>query len=331
MSAFFALLLARTREYYRDRSALGWSLAFPVFIVIGFLFAFSDKTDELFTVGVIGAPTSELLELEYLDLRQSENQQAAVEQVRYHRLDLLLAEGPPNRYWINPNSPRGYFLEQLLLAQPGEWRRMEVSVQPIRYIDWVMPGILGMNMMFSALFGVGYALVRYRRNGVLKRLQATPVSALQFILAQVASRLLILLAVSSLLFVGAYWAVDFLQRGSILLLLLIALLGGISLIALALVMAARTSSEELAGGLLNLASWPMMFLSRVWFSLDQAHPWMQALAELLPLTHMIRAARQVMLEGAGLLQIQSELLSMAAMSLIFCLIAAALFRWNPAP
>ncbi len=331
MNAFFALLLARTREYYRDRSALGWSLAFPVFMVIGFMFAFTDTSAPLFRVGVIGAPESALLTMEHLKVSRPADPGLAIEQVRYHQLDLLLAAGEPNRYWINETSAAGYFLEQLLLSQPGDWHRMPVSGQPVRYIDWVMPGILGMNMMFSALFGVGYVLVRYRKNGVLKRLQATPVNALQFILAQVASRLLILLVVSSLLFIGAWWVVGFVMRGSYLLLLLIAMLGGISLIALALVMASRTSSEELAGGLLNLASWPMMFMSGVWFSLDQAHPWMQGAAELLPLTHMIRAARRVMLEGAGLFEVQNELLCMTLMSLLLCLLAAALFRWNPNP
>ena len=157
-----------------------------------------------------------------------------------------------------------------------------------------------MNMMFSCLFGVGYVVLRYRKSGFLKRLHATPLSAFEFLSAQVLSRLA----------PDRVRHRDPVRRASApsststtpaasLLLLLLAILGALSMIALGLTIAARFSSEELVGGLLNLLTWPMMLLSGIWFSLEGSPRWVQWVAHIFPLTHVLDAARAVMLDGAG--------------------------------
>ncbi|MGB1581293.1 MAG: ABC transporter permease, partial [Nevskiales bacterium] len=188
--------------------------------------------------------------------------------------------------------------------------------------------ILGMNMMFSCLFGVGYVIVRYRKNGYLKRLNATPLSALEFIVAQVLSRLLLIMSITVVIFAATWWILDLRVEGSFLGLFLLALLGSVSMIAMGLTISARVTSEELAGGLLNVLSWPMMFLSGVWFSLEGAPGWVQAAAEFLPLTHMLNGARAIMLDGAGLASLGYELFLMAAMTLVFLLLGAISFKWT---
>ena len=157
-----------------------------------------------------------------------------------------------------------------------------------------------MNMMFSCLFGVGYVVVRYRKSGFLRRLSATPVTAFEFGAAQVLSRLLLTISVTALIYGALALFVPFRNEGSVLLLLLIAIVGALSMIAFGFMMAARFASEELANGAINLASWPMMLLSGVWFSLEGAPAWLQQAAKVLPLTQMLDAARAVMLDGAGL-------------------------------
>jgi ABC-type polysaccharide/polyol phosphate export permease len=116
--------------------------------------------------------------------------------------------------------------------------------------------------------------------------------------------------------------------GSYLNLFLVFVLGSISMISIGLLIAARTASEELAGGLLNLISWPMMFLSGVWFSLEGLHPLLQKAALIFPLTHLIRAARAVMLDGAGIVEILPDLITLTVMSIVFLAIGALLFRWE---
>lgn len=114
-----------------------------------------------------------------------------------------------------------------------------------------------------------------------------------------------------------------------MLLLLIALIGSTALISLGLLIAARVTSEELAGGLLNLITWPMMMLSGVWFSLEAANEWVRGIAGIFPLTHVLSAARAVMLDGVGLAEIAPQLLALSAMSIVFLAISALLFRWHP--
>jgi ABC-type multidrug transport system permease subunit len=184
-------------------------------------------------------------------------------------------------------------------------------------------------MMFSALFGVGYVIVRYRKSGYLKRLHATPLSALEFLLAQVLSRLILIMVISTGVFLATNALLDFPMEGSYLDLFLVATLGTISMIALGLSIAARVTSEELAGGLLNLVSWPMMLVSGVWFSLDGAHPWVQKLAQFFPLTHILDGARGIMLDGRSLPDISYNLGALLLMGIVFLTAGAGLFRWAP--
>jgi ABC-2 type transport system permease protein len=251
----------------------------------------------------------------------------AVLKVDQHKIDLLV-DFDNRRYWINKTSANGYIVEKLLLAAHPDFKVSQTDGRAVRYIDWVMPGILGMNMMFSCLFGVGYVIVRYRKNGVLKRFQATPLSAFEFLSAQILSRLIIVMSVTSALFVGSNWLLDFYVLGSWLDLFIIALLGAASMIALSLVIAARSHSEELTGGLLNFFSWPMMFLSGVWFSLEGTNPVIQQVADLLPLTHMLEAARAVATDGADLSDVSTHLYVLAGMTLGFLSLGSWMFDWG---
>jgi ABC-type multidrug transport system permease subunit len=140
--------------------------------------------------------------------------------------------------------------------------------------------------------------------------------------------LLIITVVSGMIFVGCNYFLNFLMLGSYFLLFVVALLGGFSMIGLGLIVSSRTDNEELAGGLLNVASYPMLLLSEVWFSLDGAPQWMRAIAQILPMTHMLDAARAVMLEGANWQDISMHLLVLFIMGVVFLSIAALMFRWG---
>ena len=235
--------------------------------------------------------------------------------------------GPP-RYWVNTDSPKGYIAEKLLLASAPTARRERVTGTATRYIDWLFPGILGMNMMFSCLFGVGYVVLRYRKNGFLKRLHATPLTAFEFLSAQVLSRLCLILFVTVLLYIGIASIIHFHSAGSLLLLLVLAVLASLSMIALGLTIAARFASEELVAGLLNLLTWPMMLLSGIWFSLEGSPQWVQWLGSIFPLTHLLEAARAIMLDGAGVAQIVPHLIYLGVTAVAFLAFGAWSFRWR---
>ncbi len=329
LKRLLAVFLARNKEFLRDRAAMGWNLVFPVLIVAGFAFAFTGEPTPLYRVGVFGSnPGNGFFATDHVQFIAMDELAPAITKVERHQVDLLL-DTASRRYWVNESSPRGYVLEKILLGSAqGEYTKQVVSGRQIRYVDWLIPGVIGMNIMFSALYGVGYVIVRYRKNGVLKRLKATPLSAIEFLTAQVFSRLWLIIAVAMVVFFGTNLFVDFAMYGSYLTLFLVFAVGAFCMISMGLVIAARLASEELAEGLLNLISWPMMFLSGVWFSLEGANPLMQQFAKIFPLTHMIAAARAVMFDGATLAGVMPQLLLLAAMSAVFLAVGAMLFRWQ---
>jgi len=133
---------------------------------------------------------------------------------------------------------------------------------------------------------------------------------------------------ATVVYIGCDLFLNFVMLGSYLTLILVAVLGIFSMITLALIIASRTSSEELANGLLNFVSFPMLLLSEVWFSLDNAPAWLVAVSQCFPLTHMVQAARDIMINGAGFMAVSHHILVLAVMSVVFLTIAAYLFRWN---
>ena len=333
-----AVWTARNLEFLRDRSTLIFNLLFPLALVVAFAVIFGGEARSLFKIGVVAEANATLdgrlhpfLGTKHVDFYAVEPAalEVAIRKVERHEADLLLDLRSGTRYWVNTDSPKGYLAEKLLLeAASGDAHREPVTGSAVRYVDWLLPGILGMNMMFSCLFGVGYVVVRYRKSGFLRRLSATPVTAIEFGAAQILSRLLLTVSVTTLVYALVALLVPFRNEGSALLLLLIAVVGALSMISLGFLLAARFASEELANGAINLASWPMMLLSGVWFSLEGAPRWLQMAAEVLPLTQMLHAARAVMLDGAGLVQVLPQLGVLAAMTVLFMGIAAAGFRWR---
>jgi len=338
LQRIYAIFIARNREFLRDRGTLAWNLALPLVLMIGLSLAFSGDGRDQFTVGVL-QETADLdieqhpfLETRFINFVAFTDEATAFRKIERHQLDLLVSFDAHRRYWINPDSPKAYFAERLLLQAngtiDGSIEKAQITGDAIRYVDWVLPGILGMNMMFSCLFGVGYVVVRYRKNGFLKRLRATPLTSFEFIAAQVSSRMVLILLITSFIYTGTHMLLDTRMEGSYFTLLLIAIVGALSLISKGLVVSARVTSEERAGGLLNLINWPMMMLSGVWFSLEGAHPLMQKFALLLPLTHITEAARAIMIDGDGLIAIADHLLMLGVSSIILLWIGARIFRWE---
>jgi ABC-2 type transport system permease protein len=327
-----SILHARNLEFLRDRGTLLFTTLLPLLVVVGMGFVFGGPERPIFKVGVV-TPRVErdaepFLRTRYVEFVAEADESSGVQKLTHQQLDLLTDLKAPVRYWVNTDSPKGYIAEKLLLAAHPEAQRQTVTGKAVRYVDWLFPGILGMNMMFSCLFGVGYVVVRYRKSGFLKRLHATPLTAFEFLSAQVLSRLLLILFVTAVLYVGISLIIGFHNSGNIFLLLLVAILAALSLVALGLTIAARFSSEELVGGLLNLLTWPMMLLSGVWFSLEGSPRWVQWIAHLFPLTHALDAARAVMLDGAGFTAIAPHLLYLAATALAFLAFGAWSFRWR---
>jgi ABC-2 type transport system permease protein len=323
---------ARNLEFVRDRGTLIFTILLPVALVVGMSFVFGGGERPLFKVGVLAdnvhAETHPFLRERFVDFVPIASEADGIHKVERHSLDLLVDVHDPVRYWVNTSSPKGYIVEKLLREADRSAGRQPVTGAAVRYVDWLFPGILGMNMMFSCLFGVGYVVLRYRKSGFLKRLHASPLSAFEFLTAQVLSRLMLSLVVTAILYVGIASIIGFHSVGSTALLIALAILGSLSMIALGLTIAARFSSEELVGGLLNLLTWPMMILSGIWFSLEGSPEWVTWIARIFPLTHLLEAARAIMLDGAGLESIVPQVTYLAVTTVAFLAFGAWSFRWR---
>lgn len=333
--------MARNKEFIRDRSSLGWSILFPFLVIAGFSLMFSENERNMYKVGLVNdgsAPKAETAQslahfetARFVEILPMDALDKAIFKLQHHSLDMVVRPST-GEYWISETSPNSYMVERILLsngtASPEGMVRNVVTGREIPYVEWLFPGILGMNLMFGSLFGVGYVVVRYRKNGMLKRLSATPMKAYEYLISQVLSRVVTMMSTTAIVYMGCVLLYGFTCKGSFLVLLLVLFLGAFSMIALGLLVAARISSEELAGGLLNLMSWPMMFLSGVWFSLEGAKPWVRTLSQIFPLTHLIDAARQIMNDGAGIVEIRMHLLILAGMSLLFLGLGSVLFEWK---
>lgn len=326
---FWAILRARNLEFFRDKSSLSWSIIFPFLLLAGFAVVFSDDNKAVYKVGVVpsASAVASVTEVKFVEFVDYKDKTSALLKLERHQLDLVL-DVDDKTIWKNETSANSYIVNKMLGQELSDWQSQFISGRAIRYVDWVLPGILGMNMMFSCLFGVGYVIVRYRKNMVLKRINATPVNAVEFLAAQITSRLWIVIAVSGFVFLGCDLLFDFYLLGSLWNLLLIAILGAMALISLGLLLSCRSRSEELTGGLLNLVTWPMMILSGVWFSLEGSPAFIQQISYFLPLTHLVEGARAVMIEGAGFSALAEHTIPLAIMTSVFLLLGAVLFRWD---
>lgn len=345
LQRIWAMFMARNYEFFRDKAAFGWNFAFPFLIIIGFGAMFGNHDFKQFKIGVfpvvnqsisfhdstIPPSFSSNKRLQFLPFA---TRQAGENELRHHKIDILLdSTSKSHAYWIDNSSPNGYLAEQVFLAsflhKPAQVaKRQLVRGEKIRYIDWFFPGIMAMNMMFSALWGVGYVVVNYRKNGALKRLKATPLTAFEYVTAQMLSRIFLLLFTLGVVWYGSDLIFHFRVHGSYTLIFFLYLLGGLNLCALGLVIAARGTSVEFTSGILNLISWPMMFLSEVWFSLSGTPKWVRAISDIFPLTHLIRAVRLVMNDGAPLSAVQPQIIFLVVTTVLFLMAAAFIFSWN---
>jgi len=345
LKRIWVMFMARNHEFFRDKAAFGWNFAFPFLVIVGFGIIFGGDERQLSKVGVfpesgttvnfsnskIPQSFSSDKHFQFIPFPSFEDGE---KKLRQHKIDLLLDRNSTSHaYWMNDSSTNSYLASQLFLLsfvadkEKAAEKRI-IQGEQTRYLDWFFPGMLAMNMMFSALWGVGYVVVRYRKNGTLKRLKATPLTSLEYLFAQMLSRIFLLMFTLGVVWGGADLIFHFQQHGSFFTLSLIFFLGGMSLCSMGLVLAARGTSEEFTSGVLNFITWPMMFLSEVWFSLEGSPVWVQKLSLLFPLTHLLTAARKVLNEGATLLEVQMQCWILVIFSLVFLSIAAKLFSWN---
>ena len=338
------LTLVRFREFYREPEAVFWVFVFPVLLTAGLGIAFRNQAPERPPVAVVaGAPGADSLARalgasEGLAVRLLSDS-AAADALRTGRVALVVVPGNTGgvEYRYDRDRPDGRAARLLadasVQAAAGRRDPIEISERLVsepgsRYVDFVVPGLLGMNLMGSGIWGLGFAIVDARRKKLLKRLIATPMSRTQYLASFVLSRLTMLVIEVALLLGFAVVAFGVPLRGSLGLLAAICLLSSLAFGALGLLIASRAQTVEGVSGLMNLVMLPMWIFSGVFFSASRFPDALQPFIQALPLTAVNDALRASMLEGAGLERIGPELAVIGGWLAGSFVLAVRLFRWR---
>lgn len=330
MKRFLAVFYARNLEFFRDKVTFIWNLLFPIFLIFGFAFAFSEDNSSTYKIGISGHTEIryDFFEYKYLQFIQYDSIEDSLKKLTHHQIDMII-DLDNNTYYINNESSNGYLVERILLSDRKQnFKKETVTGQKIRKVDWFVPGVLGMNIMFGCLMGVGFVIIRYRKNRVLKRFKATPLHAYEFIIAQLFSRFFIVAFMSTVIYVGTNSFLHFKMEGSYIDLIIITIISIFCHISLGLLFSSRIKSEEVGSGIINIIVWPMMFLSGIFFSLEGTPKSLQIVSRIFPITHFIEGARKIMLDGAGLMEISNNLFFLIASTVVLLVISAFLFKWE---
>lgn len=345
-SGFRHLLGARMLELAREREVIFWIFVFPLLLALGLGFAFRNKPADKTTIAIVSGPEAEnilsllhkspgasSIRVEILDPPQ------AKDGLRLGKFDLVVEPQGSGRvqYDFDPARPESVLshaeVDQALQAAAGRKDVLTTTVftssEPgSRYIDFLIPGLLGMNLMNSGMWGIGFALVEMRQRKLLKRFVATPLRRSDFLMALASSRL-ILMVVEVVLLLG-FGALIFHIRvlGSILSILLIGAVGAISFGGLGLLTASRARKIESVSGIINIVMMPMWIFSGVFFSYQRFPAAAQTFIRALPLTALNDALRATILEGSSLASQGGRLLVLVAWGAISFVLALRWFRWT---
>jgi len=338
---FWQLLLARMREFAREPEVLFWVFGFPILLAVGLGIAFRNKPAERVAVGVLESPGCESLlkklqSAEGFDVERVPPDAAAA-RLRLGKVALIVVAGDPPEYRFDPTRPDSLLargrVDDVLQKAAGRAdvyvaRETTVSDPGARYIDFLIPGLLGMNIMSGGMWGVGYAIVDMRSRRLLKRLTATPMRRSHFLGALMTSRVLLVFAEMLLLLFFGWLVFDMRLQGSLASVALLSTLGAFVFASLGLLVGSRAKKVESVSGLMNLVMLPMFVFSGVFFSSDRFPAAIQPAVKALPLTALNDALRAVILEGEGLGTQLPRIGILCAWGLVSFVLASRLFRWN---
>src|SRR6267378_6260970 len=338
---YLLLVLARMRELMREPEVVFWVFIFPILLAVGLGVAFRNKPPDQIIVGVVEAEGSERLAAALSSsgafLVQTVRPSEAADRLRLGKVALLVVPGRSYEYRYDPTRPDSMLARQKVhdaleraagRADPVEVRETLVTEPGARYIDFLIPGLLGMNIMSGGMWGVGFLLVDMRSRRLLKRLIATPMRRADFLGAIMTSRMILVFAEMALLLFFGWLVFHLVIQGSLWTITLLAVLGAFVFSGLGLLVASRTARIETASGLMNLVMLPMFVCSGIFFSPDRFPAAVQPLIKALPLTALNDALRATILEGATLPSQSGRILLMLAWGLASFSVALKIFKWK---
>lgn len=349
MQSFLAMVVANLKMTVRNKQALFWNLAFPAIFIVMFGAVFSNGGATSFAVGIAGeesvfreAVVSAMADSEAFDVHVGSTADELAELETDDRSLVLVfpAEGsgaPVEIYSAESGGPMGQVAtsatRSVVMEVAGESTGVSIEQREIEtldasYIDWFVPGIIGMSLMNSGIIGIATAFVSFREKGILRRIKVTPFALWKFILARIVAGLVVAL-VTSVVLIGLGWLIwDLTVRGNPLLILGTIIVVAMTMLSIGYAVAAIARNTETAASYANLITFPMMFLSGVFFPIGSMPVWLEPLINLMPLKYGVEALRQPMLYGNGLGTTWRDLAVLAGIFAVCMAFAVRFFRWD---
>lgn len=329
-------------EFGRQPEAIFWVFGFPIIMSVVLGFAFRDRPPDPIAIGVAGESRfSQLGSALDHSARLKPQVFASIEEgraaLRMGRIALLVENRYPLVYDYDPTRPDSRIarLEVDNAVQrangrtdPAPVREELLHEKGSRYIDFLLPGLLGLNLMSTSLWGIGFSIVDARIKKTLKLIIATPMRRWEYLLSHLLSRFFFLVLEIGVILVFGVLAFGVPVRGSVGLISLIVALGGASFAGLGLACAARTQTLEGANGLMNVVAIPMWLVSGTFFSAERFPNALKPVIRALPLTALNDALRAVMLEGRGLAALGGQIAILAIWGIVCFAVALKIFRWQ---
>lgn len=356
------LIIIQFKEFIRDPEGLVWGVAFPIALAWILGMAFMQQGMVSRAVGVVETPAwRQAYGSVWLDrlqaqaasgqnLRDSRNLPVHLQFLRFPgqadallalkrgRLSLFMSADPQTRaleFYFDPKNSDAQttylLLRQFLPAPSGAslpMRWVPLKNPGSRYIDFLIPGLIGLGMMNSCMWGVGWALIERRMKKLLRRMVATPMRKTEFLLSYFFTRVVLVAFEVAALFLFSALTFKVRLQGSWLAFLLLFLCGNMAFIGLAILMGSRTQNSQVGNGLLNAFTIPMFILSGIFFSYDRLPAWLIPLVQALPLTILTDGLRKVFLEGAGVQQVLLPALALTATGTLAFMAGLKIFKWN---
>ncbi len=338
------LAVCRLRMFYRQPEAVFWTYGFPLIMLTALGLAFREESKETILVDIIG-PQAETLEAQLAGNPRFKIKRPPPEEwpkrLQSGKTSLVIetgeSPGTPPRFWTEPHRAESLFareaVENALLRKATATDAPQYSESHLeevgsRYIDFLLPGMIGMNLMGGGMWGIGFVLVDMRVRKLLKRFLATPMRRSEFLLSIMLVRLFFALFDMVFLVAFGYLAFGVECRGNIAALAAVMLIGGTSFAGIGLLVASRAQTIETISGLMNLIMMPMWIASGVFFSAERFPEFFQPVVQALPLTCLVNALRGVMLDGDSLPAQWKPLLILIVWGSVSFTIALRIFRWR---
>ena len=342
-NALVQLTLCNMRGYLREPEAIFWTYGFPLLMVIGLGVAFQGTGSQPIAFDVVAGDAAREVATALGDNEEFKitvhSASVAFGRLRGSKTPvvIVLNESGGFEYHYDPSNPEARTARSAIddalqraagRTDPRPARDVTVTTPGSRYIDFLVPGLIGMNLMGGGMWGVGFGLVNMRLKKLLKRLIGTPLRRPQFLLSVVGPRLIFFVPEAFVLLVAANLIFGVPIQGSILSISVVGLTGAMAFAGLGLLAASRARRIEAISGIMNLIMLPMWLCSGIFFSAERFPQFMQPFIQALPLTQLINALRAVILEGQPLVSQGLPLSILAAWMSVSFLLALKLFRWS---